>query len=66
MKCSRCRQQLNSNLLCWNCDAACSRCQAPKKEHYLVNYADGPHIGVSILICPTSTFEDSGDVYNSK
>jgi hypothetical protein len=36
----------------------CKRCGRSAKEHYLANYSDGPHIGINVLICPTSVFED--------
>lgn len=34
----------------------CIRCGHGSAEHLLVNYADGPHIGANVLICPTSVF----------
>jgi hypothetical protein len=37
--------------------ARCEHCGRYAKDHLLVNYADGPLIGRSELICPTSTFK---------
>jgi hypothetical protein len=39
--------------------ARCARCERPKGEHRLVNFADGPMIGAPALVCPTAVFLDS-------
>lgn len=39
----------------------CVRCGYFKMAHWLVNYADGPAIGISVLICPTATFGVADD-----
>jgi hypothetical protein len=36
----------------------CQNCGRPAKEHALANYADGPMIGVEVLICPTAVFKE--------
>ncbi len=37
-------------------DDACMHCNRQQSDHRLANYADGPHIGPTFLVCPTSTF----------
>jgi len=34
----------------------CENCGKPADEHWAVNYANGPHITGSVLVCPTSVF----------
>lgn len=34
----------------------CIYCGRGEAEHLLANYADGPHVGAAVLICPKSTF----------
>jgi hypothetical protein len=34
----------------------CAECGLEKEKHALVNYADGPNVGASFLVCPTATF----------
>lgn len=41
---------------------ACVNCGRPRNEHWLVNYADGPRIGASTLVCPTAQFTEQGRV----
>jgi hypothetical protein len=42
-------------------DPVCRRCTQRKSRHLLVNYADGPSIGASALMCPTAVFETNYD-----
>lgn len=35
----------------------CRRCGYGLREHYRVNYADGPHVSVGVLVCPTAIYE---------
>lgn len=37
-------------------DTKCARCGHAQHLHALVNYADGPFVGQSALVCPTSLF----------
>jgi hypothetical protein len=39
-------------------DSTCANCGKKSKDHLLVNYADGPHVGISVLICPAATFRE--------
>lgn len=32
------------------------RCGAPRKDHKIANYADGPFVSAAVLICPTAVF----------
>lgn len=41
-----------------NPDRLCDRCRYPAHQHALVNYADGPLIGPTQLICPTALFRE--------
>lgn len=34
----------------------CDNCGLPKREHWVTNFADGPHITGEVLICPDSVF----------
>lgn len=36
----------------------CIHCGRDASEHHLANYADGPQIGLGILICPNSVLEE--------
>ena len=37
-------------------DAICARCGYSEAHHLALNYADGPHVSGSVLVCPTATF----------
>lgn len=39
--------------------AICGNCGKRASAHHLANYADGPHIGVNVLICPTATWRQA-------
>jgi hypothetical protein len=34
----------------------CIHCGRGEADHLLANYADGPHVGAAVLICPKSTY----------
>lgn len=36
---------------------ACVRCGYAPESHALANFADGPHVGASVLICPFATYK---------
>lgn len=36
--------------------ARCQQCGELRTEHWLVNYADGPHVGKAALLCPTAIY----------
>ena len=38
-------------------NATCAHCGQKAKAHWLANYSDGPYVGVSVLVCPTSTWK---------
>lgn len=38
---------------------ACVRCGYMRQSHELGNYADGPMIGRSFLVCPTATWKSA-------
>lgn len=40
-------------------EARCHNCKEQRQLHYLANYADGPHIGKTFLVCPSATFSES-------
>lgn len=37
-------------------DTLCENCGKPSQEHWAVNFADGPHVSGSVLVCPTAVF----------
>jgi hypothetical protein len=38
-------------------DTVCQNCGRTSQEHWLTNYADGPHVGINILVCPSAVFK---------
>jgi hypothetical protein len=36
--------------------AVCTQCSRPAAEHWAVNFANGPFIGETVLLCPTAVF----------
>ena len=42
-------------------EGICAHCYEPASKHLLANYADGPHVGQNVLICPRSTFVQAID-----
>ncbi len=40
----------------------CGHCGRPASDHKLVNFADGPQVGESVLVCPTCTFDGGVEV----
>lgn len=42
-------------------ERACSQCGRLESEHALVNFADGPHIGAAVLVCPKAIFVPMGN-----
>jgi hypothetical protein len=37
----------------------CVQCGYPRNEHWLMNFADGPHVGKAALVCPISLFRST-------
>lgn len=44
-----------------NPDTKCARCGHAQHLHALVNHADGPFVGQSALVCPTSLYVPAVD-----
>lgn len=34
----------------------CENCGHPEGEHWALNYADGPMVSGTVLVCPTAVF----------
>jgi hypothetical protein len=56
-RCGDCGQRIaTAGADCDRCDAVCANCRKALRLHYSFNYADGPFVGQSHLVCPTSVF----------
>jgi hypothetical protein len=40
-----------------NAKELCARCGIERGEHWALNFADGPHVSGTVLVCPTATFQ---------
>jgi hypothetical protein len=39
----------------------CANCGNGREQHWLANFADGPHIGAPLLVCPTATWREADE-----
>ena len=40
-------------------EQVCGHCGHKREDHWAVNFADGPHVGGVVSVCPTSVFTPS-------